>query len=138
MSRNEHRLCDKHSMWVASIIMQSSRSSRQKQYNVNINKLIAYCSRLHLVSTVVSIAHILDFLAELHSSGCRYRALNTTRSAFPAYLAPEAEHKIGQHDLIKRSSRECSKHRPSFHDTHVFGKFKTSFRFKNDGTRKIA
>ena len=129
MSSVEHRLCDRYSTRVASIIMKSWRPSTQKQYNVYIHKWIAYCSRRHLVTPVVSVAHILDFLAELHSSGCRYSALNTARSALAAYLAPEAEHKIGQHDLIKRSCRECSKHRPSFHDTHVFGKFKTSLRF---------
>ena len=62
---------------VADVIMQSWRTSTQKQY-LYINQWVQFCLQDPLCPTV---AAVLDFLHSLLKQGLSYSTLNTARSA---------------------------------------------------------
>ena len=92
----------KHSPLVTKVLMSSWRPSTRKQYSVYIKKWKCFCAVRSLDFRKASVEKILEYLAELHNAGLRYSALNTARAALSALLSINMEHKIEQHDLIKR------------------------------------
>ena len=63
---------------IADVIMQSWRTSTQKQYQVYINQWVQFCLQDPLCPTVTAV---LDFLHSLFKQGLSYSTLNTARSA---------------------------------------------------------
>lgn len=92
--------------------MNSWRDTTKKQYKCYIKKWFAYVNARNMNSDSLSVADILDFLAQLYEDGLGYSTLNTARSALSTFISFHNK-PVGSHPLVIRFMKGVFELRPS-------------------------
>lgn len=93
---------------IVDTVMQSWRSSTQKQYAVYINKWVQFCRERSCDPLRPAVKELLAFLHCMFKKGASYSALNTARSAVSNIDLCKIDHNarctetIGKHFLVCR------------------------------------
>ena len=82
------------------VMLQSWRGSTQKQYSTYLKPWEQLCCERKISRNDITVNNVLKFLMSLYTSGLKYSAINTARSALSC-LDCDSRDTIGDHPLIK-------------------------------------
>ena len=94
------------------VILNSWRSSTQKQYNIYLEKWPRFTTKRTTDPLQLSLKLILDFFQELYENGLGYSGMNTARSALSSIIMLEG-HPVGTHPSVQRYLKGVFQSRPS-------------------------
>ena len=94
---------------IACVLLDSWRTSTQKQYAVHLKRWHVFCSEREIAPYSPAVTDILEFLySQLHLS---YASLNTARSALSCIISLDAV-PAGQHPLVARFLKGAFERKP--------------------------
>lgn len=97
---------------VKQVMLQSLRDSTQKQYSTYLKRWEQFCCERKISRNDITVNNVLKFLMSLYTSGLKYSAINTARSALSCFDCDSSD-TIGNHPLIKRFLKGVNESRPT-------------------------
>ena len=97
---------------VSELLLSSWRSKTIQSYNSLCSKWISWCQPRDRNPFKGPVSDVVNFLAELHSQGYKYRSLNSYRSTISSINSKVEGHPVGEHPLVSSVLKGAYNTRP--------------------------
>ena len=95
-----------------SLMLKSWRSKTNKSYDSLFGRWNSWCCKRGTDPISGPVTDVLNFLADLHKQGYKYRSLNSYRSAISSVHEKVDGHSVGEHPMVSRLMKGVFNDRP--------------------------